>query len=292
MNFSGKPNNRSHKPSKRDSSRFTGLLRLAAAAVVSLPLLWMFIAALRPAGDPITASLLPSRLTLDNFSRLFASIQVGRYTLNSLRVVLIAIPLTLLTASWAGFAMARLPQPARRRWVVLSLLVLIIPGVALWAPRFLIYNWLGLTDTLWVLVAPALLGTSPFFVLMFYRAFRRIPAAVYESAHLDGAGVLDTWGRIALPMARPTAVAVAILSFILYWGDFISPLLYVNDARDYTLPVGLQLLQQLGRSDYPLLMAGAVWSTLAPLALVLAGVFVASLVEKRRLAEMRQSLDN
>jgi multiple sugar transport system permease protein len=267
-------------------------LRLAAAAVFSLPLLWMFLAAFRPAGDPITASLLPSRLTLDNFSRLFSSVSLGRYTFNSLLVVLVAVPLTLLTASWAGFAMARLPQPARRRWVVLSLLALIIPGVALWSSRFLIYNWLGITDTIWVLVVPALMGTSPFFVLMFYRAFRRIPVAVYESAHLDGAGVLDTWGHIALPMARPTAVAVAILSFILYWGDFVSPLLYVNDATQYTLPVGLQLLQQLGRSDYPLLMAGAVWSTLAPLALVLIGVFAASLVEKKRSAEMRQSLDN
>jgi multiple sugar transport system permease protein len=292
MNISGDPYRSSPKSPHKGSKRLTGALRLAAAAVFSLPLLWMFLAALRPAGDPITASLLPSRLTLDNFTRLFSSVQLGRYTFNSLLVVLVAIPLTLLTASWAGFAMARLPQPARRRWVVLSLLVLIIPGVALWSSRFLIYNWLGITDTLWVLVAPALMGTSPFFVLMFYRAFRRIPTAVYESAHLDGAGVLDTWGRIALPMARPTAIAVAILSFILYWGDFISPLLYVNDATQYTLPVGLQLLQQLGRSDYPLLMAGAVWSTLAPLALVLIGVFAASLVEKKRLAEMHQSLDN
>jgi ABC-type glycerol-3-phosphate transport system permease component len=68
-------------------------------------------------------------------------------------------------------------------------------------------------------------------------------------------------------------------------------LLYLNDAAGYTLPVGLQLLQQLGRSDYPLLMAGAVWSTLAPLALVLVGALAAALIENRRLAESRDSLD-
>jgi multiple sugar transport system permease protein len=229
-------------------------------------------------------------LTLDNFSRLFSVLPIARFTFNSLKVVLIAIPLTLLTASWAGFAMARLPRPAGRRWVLVSLLALIIPGVALWSSRFLLYERLGLTGTTWALVAPALMGTSPFFVLMFYRAFRRIPAAIYESARLDGAGVIATWGRVALPIARPTAVAVAILTFVLYWGDFISPLLYLNDVAGYTLPVGLQLLQQLGRSDYPLLMAGAVWGMLAPLALVLAGAFAAALIEKRAARERRFSL--
>ena len=94
--------------------------------------------------------------------------------------------------------------------------------------------------TLWALIAPAFVGTSPFFVLMFYRAFRRIPSAVYDSARLDGAGVLATWGRVALPIARPTAVAVAILAFVLS-GDFISPLLYLSDTSSYTLPVGLLL---------------------------------------------------
>lgn len=277
---------------KKSSTRAAMIagLRVLVAAIFLLPLLWMFLAAFRPAGEPITASLWPSRLTLDNFVRLFAVLPVARFTLNSLKVVLIAVPLTLLTASWAGFAMARLPRPSGRRWVIISLLMLIIPGVALWSSRFLIYEWLGLTGTTWALVAPALMGSSPFFVLMFYRAFRRIPPAIYESARLDGAGVLATWGRVALPIARPTAVAVAILTFVLYWGDYISPLLYLNDVAGYTLPVGLQLLQQLGRSDYPLLMAGAVWGTLAPLALVLIGALAAALIENRAARERRFSL--
>jgi multiple sugar transport system permease protein len=260
------------------------------AAIFLLPILWMFLAALRPPGDPLTASLWPSRLTPGNFARLFSVLPIARFTLNSLKVVLIAVPLTLLTASWAGFAIARLPRPSGRRWVLISLLVLIVPGVALWSSRFLLYELLGLTDTVWALVAPALMGTSPFFVLMFYRAFRRIPMAIYESARIDGAGVLATWAWVALPIARPTAVAVAILTFVLYWGDFISPLLYLNDVGGYTLPVGLQLLQQLGRSDYPLLMAGAVWGTLSPLALVLVGAFIAALIENRGINERRFSL--
>ena len=279
---------------KRPASLPTGaaLLRLALAALFLLPLLFMILAAFRPAGSPLTSSLWPIPPTVDNFRKLFVVLPMGRYTLNSLFVVAAAVPLTVLTASWAGFAMARLPRPAQRRWVLLSFLVLMVPGVALWSSRFILYSRTGLGGTLWTLIVPAFMGTSPFFVLMFYRAFRRIPTAVYDSARLDGAGVLATWGRVALPMARPTAVAVAALAFILYWGDYISPLLYLGDAGRYTLPVGLQLLEQLGRSNYPLLLAGALWSILLPLLLVVGGVTGVAIAERARAHEIHKFTGN
>jgi multiple sugar transport system permease protein len=80
-------------------------------------------------------------------------------------------------------------------------------------------------------------------------------------AHLDGAGPFATWRRIGLPLARPATVAVAVLTFILYWSDFISPLLYLRSQDLYTLPLGLRQLQQLDRGDWPILMAGAVLLT-------------------------------
>ncbi|MBP6786389.1 MAG: carbohydrate ABC transporter permease [Candidatus Promineofilum sp.] len=263
------------------------LLRLALAALFLMPLLFMILAGFRPPGSPMASSLWSGPPTADNFRRLFSILPIGRYTLNSLFVVAAAVPLTVLTASWAGFAIARLPRPTQRRWVLLSFLVLMVPGVALWSSRFLLYSRAGIGGTLWTLVVPAFMGTSPFFVLMFYRAFRRIPTAVYDSARLDGAGVLATWGRVAMPMTQPTAVAVAALTFILYWGDYISPLLYLGDAGRYTLPVGLQLLQQLGRSNYPLLMAGALWSIVLPLLLVVGGVMGVAIAERARANEFR-----
>jgi multiple sugar transport system permease protein len=245
-------------------------VRLLTAALFLLPLLWMLAAALYPPGTtlPTTLWLWPPHPSLANFQRLFALLPLGRFTLNSLLITAIAVPLTLLTGSWAGFAIARLPQRSQQRWLFLSLLILLIPSIALWSTRFLVYRWLGWLDTIWALVALAWMGTSPFFVLMFYRAFRRIPAQLYDAAQLDGAGVLATWWLVALPIARPTAFAVAILTFILYWSDFTSPLLYLGRQQWYTLPVALQLLQQLSRSEWPLLMAGAVWATVIPILLI------------------------
>ncbi len=246
-------------------------LRLFIVIIFLLPLLWLIAASLYPPGAPLPTSLrlLPPRLTLANYGRIFQLLPLGRYTVNSLMVIALAVPITLLISSWAGLGMARLPRAGQQRWIVFSLAILMVPGMALWSTRFLIYRQLGWYDTIWALIAPAWMGTSPFYILMFYRAFRRIPAGIYDAARLDGAGVLQTWWLIALPMARATAVAVTLLTFVLYWGDFISPLLYLRSGNRTTLPVALQTLQQLSRSDWGVMLAAAVWTMLIPIGLFL-----------------------
>jgi len=248
--------------------RWAGLLGdhvvpLLVGASFLLPLLWMVTAALREPGlpPPRTVEWLPTSPSIGNFGTVFDLLPFGRYLANSLAVVLLAIPLTIITASAAGFAMALLERRSRVALVVLSVALLMVPVTALWLTRFLLFRWAGLTDSLLALVVPALAGTSPLFVLLYYWTFRRVSADVFEMAHLDGAGVVTTWRRIAMPQAVPTSIAVAVLTFILYWSDFISPLLYLRSQDLYTLPLGLRQLQQLDPSDWPLLMAGAVMLT-------------------------------
>lgn len=245
------------------------MLRVVAAVIFLLPLLWMVTAALHPLGVPLPRRLtvIPDGLTLENFSKVLTLVPLLRYSLNSLLVVAIAVPLTIVTASWAGFAIAQMPKGAQRQWVLGSLALLMVPGIALWLPRFLIYVQTGIINTPFALIAPAIMGTSPFFVLMYYRAFRRLPAALYEAAQLDGAGVLAVWGRVALPLANPTTLAVSLLAFLTYWGDFISPTLYIRTDHWKTIPAALSLLEQLSRAEWAVLMAGATLVTLVPLSL-------------------------
>jgi multiple sugar transport system permease protein len=250
---------------RRGSGLFTGhVLPLLVAALFLLPLLWMITASLREPGLPPARTIewLPTSPSPQNYSEVFALLPFGRYLLNSLAVVALAVPLTIITASMAGFGMALLERRARSGLVVLSVALLMVPVTALWLTRFLLFNWIGLTDTLFALVVPALAGSNPLFVLLFFWTFRRASAEVFETAHLDGAGPLTVWRRIAMPNAVPTTIAVAVLTFILYWSDFISPLLYLRDQDLYTLPLGLRQLQQLDPTDWPLLMAGAVMLTL------------------------------
>ena len=101
-------------------------------------------------------------------------------------------------------------------------------------------------------------GTSPLFVLLFYWTFRRVRPEIFELPRLDGAGAFTVWRRVALPLAVPTAVAVAILAFLFYWSDFINPLLYLRSQERFTLPLGLRQLQTLDPGDWPILMAASV----------------------------------
>jgi multiple sugar transport system permease protein len=247
------------------SGLLTGqLLPLLVAALFLLPLLWMITASLREPGLPPPRSIewLPTSATPGNYAAVFDLLPFGRYLLNSLAVVALAVPLTIFTASMAGFAMALLERRSRVALVVLSVALLMVPVTALWLTRFLLFSWVGLTDSLLVLLVPALAGSSPLFVLIFYWTFRRMSPGMFEMAHLDGAGPFTVWRRIAMPNAIPGTVAVAVLTFILYWSDFISPLLYLRDQDLYTLPLGLRQLQQLDPTDWPLMMAGAVMLTL------------------------------
>jgi len=238
-------------------------LSIALSLVFVLPLVWLITASLRQPGLPPPRSIewLPNPIVFGNYARIFEMLPLDRYALNSLIVVALAVPITIVTASWAAFAMAQQSNRVRRRLVILSIGLMMIPMSALWLPRYVLFAWLGWINSYATLIAPAVMGTSPLFVLLFYWAFRRVPRELFESARLDGAGTLGVWWRVALPLAAPTIAAVSLLAFLIYWGDFVSPLLYLKSQSLYTLPVGLRQLQQLDRSNWPLMMAGATLIT-------------------------------
>jgi multiple sugar transport system permease protein len=253
----------------RDGWRF--LVAVAAAALFLAPIGFMFTTSLRQIGVPLSRQLewFPQSPSWDNYPVALDLARMGQSALNSAFVVVLAVPLTILVASLAGFAMSQLPQGTRLILTLVSFAVLMTPVTAVWLPRFVLFKEAGLLDSRLALVVPALGGTSPFFVLLFLWTFLRIPNEIYESARLDGAGALRVWTGIAMPLARPTIVAVGMLAFVSYWGNFIDPLLYLRSPEKMTLPYSLQILHQLDSTNWPLLMAGAVLVT-APVVLVFA----------------------
>ena len=207
----------------------------------------------------------------ENYGRAFELVPIPRQILNSAIVVVVAVPLTILVASWAGFAMARLSSRAAAVLVGLSLIVLMVPPTALLVSRFAMFRMARLTDTYVPLMAPALMGMSPFYVLLFYWSFRRLPRELFEAGRLEGLGALALWSRVAMPLVRPTTIAVGVLAFVLTWSNFLDPLIYLYDPSLYTVPLGLRSLATLPTQDLPLMLAGAVTAT-APV--ILAFLFV------------------
>ena len=245
------------------SERLARFLRHALAVLLSalflLPLWWVIVASLREPGlpPPNTVQWWPAAPFWDNYPAIFRVVSFARYALNSAIVVAVAVPLTLITASLAGLGLAQLEGAWRRRVLMITIGLLIVPSASGWMFRFQLLRWLHLLDSLWALIVPALGASSPLFVLLFTWAFRHTPAEVYEAARLDGADGPTLWWHIALPLARPTVAAVTVLSFALYWSDFVGPVLYLYDPQTYTLPIGLQLLNQLDSTNWPLLMAAS-----------------------------------
>ena len=161
---------------RTSASVWTHVVPIAVAAVFLLPLVCMVTASLRqPDQAPArTIEWLPDPVVLDNYPSVFSILPFGTYLLNSLLVVAVAVPLTIVTSSMAGFALAQLTRRMRMRLVVLSLALLMVPITALWLTRFLLFRWVGIVDSLAALIVPAIMGTSPLFVLLFYWTFRRV----------------------------------------------------------------------------------------------------------------------
>lgn len=233
------------------------------------PLLWTVTMSLRPTGKPFprTLELVPSEITLQNYVRVFEIISFARFAFNSLVVAAIAVPVTVAVASMAGFAMSQLPRIWRMRLVAAAFVALMVPLTAVWLPRFIFIKEVGLIDSRWSLIVPAAFGTSPFYVLLFMWSFVRMPREMFDAARVDGAEVFRLWLDLAIPLSRSTATAVTVLAFVRYWSSFIEPLLYIQSTSKKTLPMGLHALLQLDRSNWPLLMTGAVLVT-APVVLV------------------------
>jgi multiple sugar transport system permease protein len=236
---------------------------IAVAILFLLPLWYMISGSLREPGaaPPRSPELVPTPLSTSSYDRAFDLVDLGRHTVNSLIVSALTVPLAVLVASWAGFAFLLLAGRARSVLIGLSFAALMIPVTALLVPRFTLFRWLGLTDTWVPLIAPALLGLSPFYVLLYYWSFRRLPPELFEAARLEGMQPLALWRRVAMPLVKPVTIAIALLVFIATWGNFLDPLIYVFDPDLYTLPLGLRSLSSLDRTNYPVLLAGAVVAT-------------------------------
>jgi multiple sugar transport system permease protein len=259
---------------------------LGAVAVVAVflpPLLMLVAGSLREPGlpPPPGPQLIPDPLSTQGYARAVDLGGLARAAVNSSLVAAVAVPVSVLVASLAGFAMTQLPRRVTAAVVAASLVALMAPATALLVPRFALFRALGLTDTLVPLMAPALLATSPLYPLVFYLAFRSLPADLYDACRLEDLSPLRTWWRVAMPLVHPVTAAIAALTFVLTWSNFLDPLVYVYDRDLFTLPLALRSLATLDPTNYPVFLAGAVLTTIPSLA-------VFGLAQRRFLHQYRE----
>lgn len=233
------------------------------SCVFLAPLVVMVLGALqRPLQPPPNGlDLWPDPVEWTNLATVPRFMPLGGQLLNSVLLVVIAVPVTVVVTSMAGLAIVT-ARGALRRWLLgVSVLMLLVPAAALWVPRVVLLRGLGLADHPFTVALLALAGTTPFYVLLFALAYTRVPATLLEAAVLEGMSPVAVWRRVALPLARPAAVAVAALSGLYYWSTFMDPLTLVSSPANWPVALGLRNLSEMEAALYPIYLAAAVLVT-------------------------------
>jgi multiple sugar transport system permease protein len=196
-----------------------------------------------------------------NYGMVLTYIPFWRYVGTSFFLVIMNVTATLFSCSIVAYSFARLKWPGRSLCVVLMLATLMIPQQITMIPQFLIARQLGWYNTLLPLWVPSLFGNA-FFIFLLVQFFRGIPKDLEEAARIDGCGFFRIYWHIMLPLVRPTLAAIAVLTFVGSWNDFMGPLIYVSDQQLYPLSFGLYAFTVQAAADAGLnmsmTMAGAL----------------------------------
>ncbi len=241
---------------KRFDGTVTALL-LLGGILMMIPFVWMFSTSWRLAKDSFSLppQWLPTAWRIENYQEVLNGIPFVAFVLNSLKVSALITLGQLVTCSMAAYAFARLRFPGRDLLFLVFLSQLMVPQQVTIIPVFILIRVLGLLDTHWALIIPALFSAFGTFLLRQF--FLTIPSELEDAARVDGAGYLRTFVQIILPLAGPGLSTLAIFVFNFYWNEFFRPLLFISTWEKMTLPLGLTVMRgYLGVGNVAAIMAG------------------------------------
>ena len=217
--------------------------------LVVLPLTWMLTAALRADGEivfTVPASWFPTNsFHFENFWRVFTykAYPLWRPTVNTLRLVVLNLVGTLVSNTLVAYAFARLRFRGSEFLFRIVILTMLMPGVVLLVPSFLLFNalgWYGTYQPLWV---TSFFG-SAFFIFITRQYMRAFPKDLDDAARIDGAGFFGIYWRIILPLSKPVITVMSVYTFQGVWNEFTGPLIYLNNADKFTLAIALDYFRR------------------------------------------------
>lgn len=238
------------------------------SAFVLLPYYWMVVTAVKPTEEVMVspATLLPSRISLDNFSRVWQSIPLGLYMKNSLVVSVAVTAVSVVFATLCGYSISRyIRRRAQKVSLVLMLCTQLIPGIVTMISLYFIMFNMGMTNTYRGLIIAYTVWAVPFCTLMIKGYFdAAIPREIEESARVDGCSQFGTFFRICLPISVPGIISTAIFAFILAWNEYMwaSILLSGNKLKPVSVGVYDFIGQYGANTKLALTMTAGIFITL------------------------------
>ena len=208
-----------------------------------IPVVWIISLSLKTPATITDQAFIPSEFSLDNYKSLFeggiSDSPFIKPLINSLGIALITTTVSIVLASFAAYAIARLEFPGRNLILAGALAIAMFPPISTVGPLFDMWRALGLYDT-WVgLIIPYLTFSLPLAIYTLVAFFKEIPWDLEKAAQVDGATPFQAFTKVIVPLAAPGMFTAAILVFIFAWNDFLFAISLTSSDASRTVPAAL-----------------------------------------------------
>ena len=261
--------------SARKRSPLATTLLLLGAAYCLLPVLWVLIASSKSAGELFsTFTLAPSTHLWDNLLDLhtYRDGLYWRWMGNTALYAGVGAAVSTLISAMAGYALAKFEFRGKSLAFNVILAGVLVPGVILAIPQYLLLAKIGMTNTYWAVLLPSFISPYGIYLARIFAA-ASVPTEILEASRIDGAGDWRTFARVVLPMMRTGLVTVFLFQFVAIWNNFMLPYIMLGDDQLYPITVGLNGLLNQGANQpamYTAVVTGALVSIVPLIALFLA----------------------
>jgi ABC-type glycerol-3-phosphate transport system permease component len=248
------------------------ILLLAGSAVMILPFLWLLTSSLKTETSvfQFPPQWIPSPVMWSNYPEAWAARPWPVFLRNTLWILLINEIGILFSASLCAYGFARINFTGKNFWFAILLATMMLPGVVLMIPTFVMFSRLRWVDTFLPLTVPAFFGGGAFNIFLLRQFFRSLPSELADAARIDGCSEFDIFSRIMLPLAKPALATIAVFTFLGVWNDFMGPLLYLSKSPEkFPISLGLATFRNSTfyfRTRWDLLMAAST-ATIIPVIL-------------------------
>ena len=234
--------------------------------VFLLPFIWLIITSLKPRGQVFTNPLewIPNPVMWSNYYQaLFetSSFQFISLLNNTLFYTISSTFGIVISSAIVAYAFARLEFFGKKTLFWITISTMLLPGVVLLIPRYLLFHKFGWVGTYAPLIVPYFFGNA-FNIFLLRQFMLTIPLELSDAAKIDGANEFQIFLKVILPLVKPALMVVAVFHFIYTWNDFLEPLIYLDEADEYPLVLGLSSFQTRHQVKWHLMLAASMAVTI------------------------------
>ncbi len=234
-----------------------------------VPFLWAVSTSLKPTGQEFTypPKWIPEPFMRENYRIALTTLPFHMFLKNTVIITAFATVGSVITASLAGYAFARLQFPGKNFLFMLCISTMMLPYVVTLVPTFILFRWLGWVDTFYPLIVPSWFGGGAFFIFLCRQFFMTLPLDYDDAAKIDGASEWYIYSRIIMPLSQPVVITMLIFNFVNHWNDFMGPLIFLHSMEKKTISIGLRTYLGVEGTDWNYLMAASV-ATIIPVLII------------------------